>query len=145
MNFGGSALFPDKLLFFVLTVTAFIFMDIILREVLLPSVTIVNGSQEVIYLKAEIAPDAELADTSRRIRVVRPGLAYKVSASYADLYEYRSLYIKWGIGKHPDYAGGGVEEFMLTTSEGACSIILVVRKGGSEVRREGLPLCLERF
>lgn len=122
-----------------------------------PVVTITNNTNESLFVYAgesvygvEPEPDEVERIVRSQPEVIAPGKKFELTASFISLIRNdATIDIGWRIGGQYEYnsTGGGGQNFLLSSTEGACSVSIEIQSGFNNNTLENAPydLCLKKI
>lgn len=122
-----------------------------------PVITIVNNTHEPLYIYAGesiygVDPEPDEVDEIMRSKpdIIAPGKEFRLSASFMSLIrEDATIDISWQIGGMYEYnsMGGGGQNFILSSTEGFCSVLIKVQPGfhNNTLEDNHSDLCLKNI
>lgn len=130
-----------------------VFLGVILMTVFLlpvrPVVIIKNNTRESLYIFAgesilgvEPEPDEVETIVKSKPEVLLPGKKLKLTASFTSLIKKdATIDIGWRMGGPYEYnsTGGGGQNFLLSSTEGACSVSIEIQEGSDTNTLKNAP------
>lgn len=139
-------IFPFILLFFLINILP-----------IRPVITMKNGTDNDVYIYSSeslhgVEPGLDDVEKIKRKSsvVIKPGKVLKIKASFSSLIINGSeIDISWRIGGGYEYnsIGGGWRNFLLSSTDGVCSVVVVILEGYNKdsLKYDSNEYCLKKI
>lgn len=122
-----------------------------------PVITIINHTNKYIYVFAGVSVynvDPDPGEVERIVKakpeIIAPGGESVFTPSFISLFRKdAAIDISWRVGSQYEYnqTGGGGRNFILSSVEGSCSVLIKIKNGRNDDALESVPgdLCLKKI